>query len=214
MATNNETYPFDYVQTHMLALIASIMNNYGFTSTDVHNYINQTNNLQQSTESSPSRSRSESTHSTTSTPVVHNAHLNSLETPNEISDTESASETTHLLNEQQPQYAWTDGTNRHAWASESSDSDKTQALETASKKIYVAHRRAFRDALSRGTKICPRYKDCKDDNCQRFHVLEENLCPHAGDNNHCDDVRCDKIVIKTCRRGRGCPNKATCSFRH
>ena len=80
-------------------------------------------------------------------------------------------------------------------------------------KMYVAHRRAFRDAISNDNKICPQYKNCTDDNCKRFHVLEKNLCPHAGRNNYCDQINCDKIVIKACRKGKKCSDNS-CSFRH
>jgi hypothetical protein len=214
MATN-DIYSLDYLQTHMLGLIVSIMNNYGLSSNDVHNYIVQT----QPQEQTPVRSRSGSNHSTASAPMINielaHAPNTQLDTPLETSDSDSDSEKKPLLSNDS--YGWLNSQTKYNWASESSDSDTlVPPVQSASshKKIYVAHRRAFRDALSRGTKICPRYKNCKDDNCQRFHVLEENLCPHAGDNNHCNDVKCDKIVIKTCRRGRGCPNKESCSFRH
>ncbi len=79
--------------------------------------------------------------------------------------------------------------------------------------IYVEHRREFRDALSKGLKICANYMNCSDTNCERFHVLEENLCQHAGKNNYCDDTHCEKIVIKACRRGSKCTDNS-CSFRH
>lgn len=85
--------------------------------------------------------------------------------------------------------------------------------ESKKEIIYVAHRREFRDALSKGLKICSNYMNCSNNNCERFHVLEENLCPHAGKSNYCDDNACEKIVIKACRRGTKC-NDNSCSFRH
>lgn len=91
--------------------------------------------------------------------------------------------------------------------------NQIQQEEQKKELIYVAHRREFRDALSKGLKICANYMNCSNMNCERFHVLEENLCPHAGKNNYCDETQCEKIVIKACRRGSKC-NDNSCSFRH
>ncbi len=80
-------------------------------------------------------------------------------------------------------------------------------------KKYAATRREFRDAMTDGIKICPKYHICDNRDCEGFHVLPENLCTHAGRNNHCDVASCDKIVIKACRKGRRCSD-SSCSFRH
>jgi hypothetical protein len=96
---------------------------------------------------------------------------------------------------------------------EHADSGYPTSLPASDKKMYVTHRRAFRDALSKGIKICAKYGDCDDDHCERFHVLPEDLCPHAGRNNYCNQLSCDKIVIKACRKGRRCAD-SSCSFRH
>lgn len=91
----------------------------------------------------------------------------------------------------------------------------TNVVEPEPKKelLYVTHRREFRDALSKGIKICANYMDCDSDECLKFHVKKENLCPHAGRDNYCDQTDCDKIVIKACRKGSRC-NDSSCSFRH
>lgn len=89
--------------------------------------------------------------------------------------------------------------------------DEEESLK--SKKMYVSNRRSFRDALADGSKICPRYSDCDRDDCDRFHVRVEDLCTHAGKNNHCPVTTCDKIVIKGCRKGKHCMDDQ-CSFRH
>lgn len=94
--------------------------------------------------------------------------------------------------------------------------DSELAIEPAvevSKKLYVSHRREFRDALSKGIKICPNYIDCTSAECAKFHVKKEHLCPHAGRDNYCNEEDCDKIVIKACRKGARCADSA-CSFRH
>lgn len=95
------------------------------------------------------------------------------------------------------------------------DFEGVEVVQVEPKKdlLYVAHRREFRDALSKGIKICVNYMDCDSDDCLKFHVKKENLCPHAGRDNYCDQTDCDKIVIKACRKGSKC-NDSSCSFRH
>lgn len=184
MANSNQ-YLNNDVHTHMLGLIVSIMHNYSLQPSDVSNY-----------------------------------YYDAVVDTNSI-ESESENEITPLIKNSDYSWAATD-TVRRSWASES-DSEETEeeiVLEVVleeplveDKKMYVAHRRAFRDAISNGIKICSQYNDCSDNNCPRFHVLRENLCPHAGRNNYCDNSSCDKIVIQACRKGRKCTNN-TCSFRH
>ncbi len=79
--------------------------------------------------------------------------------------------------------------------------------------LYVSNRREFKNALSKGIKICSRHEECGDHHCAKFHIKKENLCPHAGRDNYCDEVRCEKVIIKACRKGNHCHDTA-CSFRH
>lgn len=81
------------------------------------------------------------------------------------------------------------------------------------KKKFVSNRRAFRDCLSEGLVICPKYDKCEEDTCSKFHVRRSDICPHAGRNNVCNNNSCDKIVIKACRKGKNCSDKS-CSYRH
>lgn len=81
------------------------------------------------------------------------------------------------------------------------------------KKKFTTSRRAFKDALSSGLKICPNYDNCEDDLCDRFHIDKNDICPHAGRSNVCHSFKCDKIIIKGCRKGKNCTDQS-CSFRH
>ena len=81
------------------------------------------------------------------------------------------------------------------------------------KKKFVSNRRAFRDCLSEGLVICSKHDKCKDDLCTKFHVHRNDMCPHAGRNNVCNDPSCEKIVIKACRKNKNCSDKS-CSYRH
>ncbi len=101
---------------------------------------------------------------------------------------------------------------QEATKSANSDTPSTPSA-VEDKKMYVDNRWAFRDALSADIKICPNYNRCTKDECRYFHVRQEHLCPHAGRNNHCDALLCDKIIIKACRKGRRC-HDSECSFRH
>lgn len=80
--------------------------------------------------------------------------------------------------------------------------------------LYVSNRRNFRDMLTKGIKICPQYSGCDNAKCIKFHVKKENLCPHAGRDNYCNQSDCDKIIIKTCREGARCKDTSSCSFKH
>lgn len=198
MATDS-IYQFDDVQSHMLGLIVSIMNNYSLQPTDVDTYFHGVTSYQtESIELNDECPQQVTEYQTISSPLKG-------------SDSEEAP----LISIKE--YAWATNIVKRSWASESEDSesgDHVNALHPESdKKMYVAHRRAFRDAISNGIKICSHYNDCTDDHCLRFHVLRENLCPHAGRNNYCDHSSCDKIVIKACRKGRRCTD-TSCSFRH
>jgi hypothetical protein len=105
-------------------------------------------------------------------------------------------------------------TERYGYKYLESEDIVEELLEDPKKNlIYVRHRREFRDALTNGLKICSEYMNCTNGECTRFHVKKENLCPHAGRNNYCDQNDCEKIVIKACRRGIKC-NDSSCSFRH
>jgi hypothetical protein len=196
MSTDN-TYQFDNAQMHMLGLIVSIMNNYGLQTIDIESYqINQ----------------SEASLHATADVFIDNKDDLIIES---VLVETNRGETPPLISNKD--YSWTTpNTVKHSWASDSGESDNNDTSEsgtTPDKKIYVAHRRAFRDAISNGIKICSHYKDCSDEQCLRFHVLDENLCTHAGRNNYCDQSNCDKIVIKACRKGRRCTD-TSCSFRH
>ncbi len=105
---------------------------------------------------------------------------------------------------------------RFEYVNQVSDAEEAPVENTPEPKknlLYVSHRREFRDALSKGIKICANYMDCSSNNCTKFHVKKEHLCPHAGRDNYCDQDDCDKIVIKACRKGARC-NDSSCSFRH
>ncbi len=90
---------------------------------------------------------------------------------------------------------------------------KEETSTKTHKKRFVNNRRAFRDCLSEGLVICPRYDKCLDDTCSKFHVRKSDICPHAGRNNVCNNNACEKIVIKACRKGKNCSDKS-CSYRH
>lgn len=215
MANSNQ-YLNNDVHTHMLGLIVSIMHNYSIKPSDILDYyyddadaIVETNSVKSETENEI-------------TPLIKNSDV-SWDIPEadyHSWGSKTESEITPLIKNND--YSWvTTSTVKRSWASEydSEESDRDVSLEVIleapvqDKKMYVTHRRAFRDAISNGIKICSHYDDCADNNCLRFHVLRENLCPHAGRNNYCDNPSCDKIVIQACRKGRKCTNN-TCSFRH
>lgn len=181
----------DEVQYNMLGLVISIMNNYHLNIDHISNQLsyqqppNYENNLIQ-----PMEEETEFVPINKSKPI-------------DIVQAETKTSFVKMTN-----YA-------KAWGD--SDSEDEVILSSKerpkNKKMFVSHRRAFRDALSNGNRICSQYNNCTDNNCKRFHVLDENLCPHAGRNNYCEDANCDKIVIKACRKGKRCNDK-TCSFRH
>ena len=197
----------------MLGLIVSIMNNYSLQPTDVDNYFHgvasyQTDAIDTIDVECPHHVLS-----------IETIDYQTIDSPLDRSDHDGLdSEETPLISNRD--YPWANNPIKRSWASESGDSDSNDtpllhgsADPQTDKKMYVAHRRAFRDAISNGIKICSHYNDCTDDHCLRFHVLRENLCPHAGRNNYCDHASCDKIVIKACRKGRRCTD-TSCSFRH
>ena len=219
--TENE---LDHVQTHMLGLIVNIMSNYGLTEEHITQQLKYVYDETNQYSAIGSDSNDDLVHSDT------------------ILDTVSVDSDTQIPIPVTPKAVKTDFTFKinpfsSSWASD--DEEDIQDIKTVNyvsrmqdngyteeqimnqlkydekndKKMYVAHRRDFRDALSSGTKICANYIDCTDDECVRFHVLPENLCQHAGRNNYCSETHCDKIVIKACRKGKRC-NDSTCSFRH
>jgi uncharacterized protein YifE (UPF0438 family) len=200
-----DPYVLDNVQSHMAGLIVSIMNNYSLSVTDIVNYIQ----CMESYQTQPIDP--EYVQYTPPSQESSNGHEESEDSDVSDQEVEHVSVSTPVF-DNGPNYV------HHSWASDVGsdvmDLDIPLLDEpTEDKKMYVAHRRAFRDALSEGIKICSNYTDCHDNHCTRFHVLSENLCPHAGRNNYCDHTNCDKIVIKACRKGRRC-NDTSCSFRH
>lgn len=202
-----DTYALDNVQTHMAGLIVSIMNNYSLSVTDIVNYIQCMENYQAPVDSDYVQYTPPSIESDPS----HHDHDESEDSNASDQEVEQVSVST-LVFGNGPNYV------HHSWASDAGSDVMDLDIPlldtpTEDKKMYVAHRRAFRDALSEGIKICSNYTECHDNHCKRFHVLSENLCPHAGRNNYCDHPNCDKIVIKACRKGRRC-NDTSCSFRH
>ncbi len=202
----------DVVQTHMLGLIVSIMNNYGLTEDHVaqqikYNYEEEVN-------------RYAAVLSDSNEEDLELHYENSVY--NESTDEDTPIPLTPVATEVKTTFAFKTNPFSSSWASDDEEDECEikpfipiikKDNKSNTKKMYVAHRRDFRDALSSGTKICANYMDCADDECVRFHVLSENLCPHAGRNNYCSETHCDKIVIKACRKGKRC-NDSTCSFRH
>ncbi len=79
--------------------------------------------------------------------------------------------------------------------------------------IYVSTRREFVNAIQAGTKICPRYSTCSDNNCKNFHIKPEHICIHNNQGAYCSVEDCSLIVIKACRKGKKCKD-TDCSFRH
>jgi hypothetical protein len=207
----------------MLGLIVSIMNNYGLTEEHIAQQIKY--NYEEANQYSAVYSDSNE--------EEFELHYEN----NESTDSDTSIPLTPVVTEVKTKFTFKTTPFSSSWASDDEeeeydlkpfvptikkDKDKDQrTLESPKnsnskkddKKMYVAHRRDFRDALSSGTKICANYIDCMDDDCPRFHVLKENLCPHAGRNNYCNENDCDKIVIKSCRKGKRCSD-STCSFRH
>lgn len=219
----------DHVQTHMLGLIVNIMSNYGLTEEHIAHQLkiaygesNQYNAVYSDSNEDvidpDTILDTSSVDSDTQIPVTPEAvktaftfKINSFSSSwasddeDDIQDIKTVNYVAKMQDngytEDQIDYAL------------SYTGDVGYTAHQNDKKMYVAHRRDFRDALSSGTKICSNYMDCTDDECVRFHVLSENLCPHAGRNNYCSESNCDKIVIKACRKGKRC-NDSTCSFRH
>lgn len=210
MSNSYET-ELDHVQTHMLGLIVNIMSNYGLTEEHITQQLKHVYDDANQYSAIDSDSNDDLVHSDT---ILDTVSVNSdTQIPIPIPVTPEAVKTA---------FAFKINPFLSSWASDDEDDDyeikpfvPTIKNENKSdnKKMYVAHRRDFRDALSSGTKICANYIDCTDDECVRFHVLPENLCEHAGRNNYCSESNCDKIVIKACRKGKRC-NDPSCSFRH
>lgn len=174
----------DHVQIHMLGLVVSIMANYSLSVTDIVNY-----------------------------PQINEYNQEQVELTNTDNNVDEP-----IVFDNGADYV------HHSWASDDGSDVDDQIVNTEldslyhdqitdDKKKYVTHRRAFRDALLEGIKICSNYTQCNNNECTRFHVHPDNLCPHAGRNNYCDQPNCDKIVIKACRKGRKCTD-TSCSFRH
>ena len=79
--------------------------------------------------------------------------------------------------------------------------------------IHVTTRKQFCSTMQKGFKICPRYSTCTDEFCKNFHVKEEYICKHVTRGSYCDAEGCELIVIRSCRKGKRC-NDSECSFRH
>lgn len=207
----SQTYEneLDYVQTHMLGLIVNIMSNYGLTEEHIAQQLKYVYDDANQYSAIDSDSNDDLVQSDT---ILDTVSVDS-DTQIPIPVTPEAVKTT---------FGFKINPFSSSWASDDEDDEikpfvpiikNKNENKSDNKKMYVAHRRDFRDALSSGTKICANYIDCTDDECIRFHVLPENLCPHAGRNNYCSETNCDKIVIKACRKGKRC-NDQSCSFRH
>ena len=207
----SQTYEneLDYVQIHMLGLIVNIMSNYGLTEEHITQQLKYVYDETNQYSAIGSDSNDDLVHSDT---ILDTVSVDS-DTQIPIPVTPEAVKTT---------FGFKINPFSSSWASDDEDDEikpfvpiikNKNENKSDNKKMYVAHRRDFRDALSGGTKICANYMNCVDDECVRFHVLSENLCPHAGRNNYCSETHCDKIVIKACRKGKRC-NDSTCSFRH
>ena len=101
----------------------------------------------------------------------------------------------------------------HATIATIEAANQVEVALSSHQKKYTSTRREFRDALSSGLKICPNYSSCSRSRCDRFHINSDNICPHAGKANVCHVPKCDKIIIKGCRKGKHC-SEQSCSFRH
>lgn len=207
----SQTYEneLDYVQIHMLGLIVNIMSNYGLTEEHIAQQLKYVYDDANQYSAIDSDSNDDLVQSDT---ILDTVSVDS-DTQIPIPVTPEAVKTT---------FGFKINPFSSSWTSDDEDDEikpfvpiikNKNENKSDNKKMYVAHRRDFRDALSSGTKICANYMNCVDDECVRFHVLSENLCPHAGRNNYCSETHCDKIVIKACRKGKRC-NDSTCSFRH
>lgn len=206
----SQTYEneLDYVQIHMLGLIVNIMSNYGLTEEHITQQLKYVYDEANQYSAIDSDSNDDLVHSETILDTVSVDSDTDIPIPvtTEVVKTTFTFKTTPFLS---------------SWASDDEEDDEIKPFvptiknenKSDNKKMYVTHRRDFRDALSGGAKICANYIDCTDDKCIRFHVLPENLCPHAGRNNYCSETHCDKIVIKACRKGKRCSDQS-CSFRH
>lgn len=212
----SQTYEpeLDQVQTHMLGLIVSIMNNYGLTEENITQqikYLYEESNYP--TDYSNEADNKDIEKNIIEYDLDYDSDSISSDVPVAVTP-----ELSPVAIEPKTKTTFTFKRNQFAssWASDDEGDDDSIKLSKSTKddkKIYVANRRLFRDALSSGTKICANYTDCTDDDCIRFHVKSEDLCPHAGRNNYCTESNCEKIVIKACRKGKRCSDP-TCSFRH
>lgn len=180
--------PVDDVQSHMLGVIASLMINYNINPVQV-------------------QSRYE--------------HILSLNYNHNTVEVESNDQKTVDKNQVSRSSSWADICDSDDVAASSSNNSEdtisedtnTEDEQTPNKPIYVSTRREFCNAMGNGTKICPRYSSCTDNECLHFHIESKYICPHITRGSYCDDNDCDLIVIRPCRKGKKC-NDSECSFRH
>lgn len=185
----------DEVQSHILGVITSLMTSYALDPTQVSKRYDYVRAL----------------------PAKEIAHLNSLtylEYKNN-SDSDSSDMNIDANGNESPDdvggYNTAVSSKSSSWADLCYESD--QSMESNNDKIFVSTRREFRNTMTKGIKICPKYSTCENVDCKNFHILPHHLCPHDTRGSYCENNQCDKIVIRACRKGKRC-NDSNCSFRH
>lgn len=184
---NYETSTIDEVQSHILGVIAGLMTSYSLNPSHVQARYKYVNSLAKVD--------------------VTNSYLESLpfkgESEETTEDSDASSEHGSVV-EEGKKMSWGD-----RCMSSDEELDPIEDIDV----LYVSTRRQFCNAMQKGIRICPRYSQCDDNQCESFHIRQKHICPHVTKGNFCNIDGCELIVIRACRKGKRC-NDRNCSFRH